>query len=456
MKATFDSYLSDELIQRFKLLLKEGQLDQVKDKLTLLHSPDIAELFSHVSLPEQKAILSLLRLETASEVLSDLDPGLREDLLKELDEKDISSFVEEMSADDAADVISELEETVANIVLAKLEPEISEDVKKLLKYPEDSAGGIMSPHYVGVTQYATKKDAVQRMREVLAEETVTKLFIVFVTTNRGNLLGYIQLQDLLLIADNDPIATIIIHDIISVHTHADQEEVARISRKYDLASLPVVDSANKLVGRITFDDLQDVVQEESNEDHGIMAGTGAEEVLETSVLKTSRDRIPWLLFGLFGGMLSALLIRFFQPALDKMITLAFFIPVVASTAGNISIQSSSITVRGLATGEIKLIDTGRRILKELKVALINGLIVAVSISIITYFWFADLRLTVLLPLTLFCVTLISGFIGLITPLILHKANIDPALATGPFITTANDILGLCIYLGIFSMYLYSV
>ncbi len=448
--------LSKKFITQFRNLLEQKNKTLARKMVQDLHPVEIAEILVHINEEEQVETIFLLPTEQASDVLSEMDPGLREDLLALLNKRDISAFIEEMDAEDAADVITELEDEVADAVLATLEPDTSTEVKKLLKYPEDSAGGIMSPVYVAVKESDTKEQVVNILRERKEDDSLPEIYSIFVVSMDQKLVGKLMLQDIILAQDADPIKDYIIEDVIHVHTHIDQEEAAKIAQKYDLVVIPVVDDHHNLVGRLTFDDVQDVIQMEILEDQGIMSGTGSEEVLEKSVVKTMKDRIPWLIFGLFGGILSALVIRVFQPAIDQMIALAFFIPVVASTAGNISIQSSSITVRGLATGEIQLLDTWRRIFKELKVAIINGVIISITLAVVTALWFSDVKMATVLASSIFIVSLVSGVLGSMIPLILFRFNIDPANATGPFITTANDILGLFIYLSIFSLYLYTL
>ena len=445
---------SIDTLKQFKELIKSRDILNASLLLNKLHSADIAELLNHESPENQKAIIFLLPLEKASEVISLLENTVREDLLEILDTADIPRFLEEMDIDDATDIVSELEDNVSEEVLSSLEPETSKEIKKLLQYPEESAGGIMSTEYIAVNENTTQKEIIDGIRSKVSDGSISQIYSVFVTNDDGILSGYISLQNLILALPHELALSFMDRHVVSVNALMDQEEVVRIAQKYDLVTIPVVDENEQMIGKITFDDVHDVFEMEKHEDQGLMSGTGSEEVLERSVIKTTRDRIPWLFFGLLGGIISAYVIRFFQPALDKVITLAFFIPVVACTAGNISIQSSSITVRGLATGEILLFDSWKRILKELKVSLINGIIISLIMAIVTSLLFTDVQLALVLSFSFLFISIIAGLVGSATPLILYRLNIDPALATGPFITTANDILGLLIYFGIFWMYLF--
>ena len=237
-------------------------------------------------------------------------------------------------------------------------------------------------------------------------------------------------------------------DVISVPVHMDQEEVAEVARKYDLPAVPVVDEENKLVGRITIDDIIDVITEEASEDISYMAGTDDEELQEDSSVKIAYIRLPWLIVGMVGEIIAAIVMSHFQTTLENIIALAFFVPVIIALGGNTGIQSTSIIVRGLATGEIDIFNTGKRILKELKIGLLNGVVCGVLIYFVASIWQGDPKLGIVIGLAMVSVVLIASTVGAIVPLFLKKLNIDPAIATGPFVTTSNDILGLLIYLGL--------
>ncbi len=432
-----------------KLVRDMGYLASVYNKtliqniVTTLHPADLAEILQQLSEQNRERIFHLLELETASEVLAELDRAAREPILKEMNAEQIYELTEEMESDDLTDILSTLPKELAEEVLSKMDEKESADVQELLTHSEKTAGGLMGKEFVAVEEKYTIMQAIAEIRR--RTEEVENVYYVFVVDHGGRLVGVLSLKRLILSPSDTRVAEIMNKDVISVNTSKDQEEVAYIARKYDLVSIPVVDDERLLVGRITFDDVMDVIEEEAAEDISKMAGISDEILIgETSYIKISRIRLPWLLIGLLGGILAALLISLYEQAIKKevIIILGFFTPVIMSMGGNIGIQSSTIVVRGLATGEIGF--AYKHLFKEIKIALLNGLICSIIFFVAAYFW-KDLTLGYLLGLSLFLVMVIAATIGAVVPLILNKLNVDPAIATGPFITISNDLIGLAIY-----------
>jgi len=329
--------------------------------------------------------------------------------------------------------------------------EVSEELEKLLPYPEDTAGGLMALEFVAVKADASVKDAIDTIRE--KREEVENLYYIWVVDDLGKLVGVISLKDLVLEPTDRKISDIMNSEVISVHVDTDQEEVARLVKKYDLVAIPVVGDDQRLAGRITHDDIIDVIEEEADEDISLMAGVIDQEIAEESTLKISRARLPWLIAGLFGGIIAAAVINQFESSLEKVLALSFFFPVIMAMGGSTGTQAATIVVRGLATGDISLMNIGKRLWMEMRVALVNALVCGILLALIVGTWVSDYGLGSVVGLALVLIIVNAGVIGSAVPMALKKWNIDPALATGPFVTTSNDILSLLIYLGLVTIYL---
>jgi magnesium transporter len=302
-----------------------------------------------------------------------------------------------------------------------------------------------------VNANSTIGEAIENIRE--KREEVENLYYVWVVDDFGKLVGVVSIKDLVLEPQDQKIKDIMNPDVISVDVDTDQEDVARIVKQYDLTHIPVVNGQHKLTGRITSDDIIEVIEEEASEDISLMAGVIDQEITEESAFKISRARLPWLLLGLLGGLVSALVINHFHGSLEKMLALSFFIPVIMAMGGSTGTQAAAVVIRGLATGDISIAHTGKRLLVELWTALINGILCGILLGLVVAFWLSDPRLGLGVGISLIIVILFSGSFGAFVPLLLRKLNIDPALAAGPFITTSNDILGLLIYLSIITRFL---
>lgn len=440
--------LDDELLVDIRGLIREDVRSSLQSILINLHAADIADLLQNLGPEDRLYVFGLLGQETAADVLVELEDAAREELLAALPADGITRMVGAMESDDAADVIADLEADVADRVLGTMEAEDAANVQRLLQYPEDSAGGIMATEVLVVTTTETVAAAIRRVREFARGGR--PLYDLYVTDPDGVLKGFLPVSDLILLGPGRRMGKVL-RPVISVRAALDQEEVAQLMRKHDLVSVPVVNDLDRLVGAITVDDIVDVLEEEATEDIERMAGLTGSEESSTSVLQTSRIRLPWLLLGFAGELLSALVLRTFQASLETIIAAAFFIPIVMAMGGNAGIQSSAIVVRGLATGDVRLGQIGRRILKECGVALLNGLILGILVLAVAVVWLGDLRLGVTLGLSLLVVVINATIVGAAVPFLLERLSIDPAIATGPFITTTNDALGLLIYFGFMTL-----
>lgn len=409
-----------------------------------LHPVDIAYLITDLKKDQRKFVFRLLPTELGSEVLTELDSPLIEQILEDVSDKRLSVLVEEMDSDDAADIISDLPDELAERVLEHVDQETSDEVKELLHYDEDTAGGIMALEFIAVNENQNVNEIIEAIRA--AREEMDQIHNIWVVGNDNYLLGTVALADLVLARGNVKAGAIMSTDVKKVNTNVDQEEVAIIFKKYDLVSLPVVNDFQQLVGEITIDDIVDVLDEEVSEDISRFAGARDEEIQEESFLKISWVRLPWLFVAFVGQIISAVIIESFSATISQLIALTFFMPVIMAMGGNSGIQSSTIVIRGLATGEISMDSTLRRFLRELRVSLFLGLIFGILIAFVVGFWLKNIILGSMIGIALNLVILQATLFGGIIPFVLKRFNVDPALASGPFITTFNDILGLMIYL----------
>ncbi|MBW1730394.1 MAG: magnesium transporter [Deltaproteobacteria bacterium] len=443
--------LSEELIQEVKGLIEKKDTEALARRIDEMQPADVADLIEHLDHDERLFIFQVLEPEGAGEVLVEIEPPVQGRLLEDLDDEALSEIVQELESDDAADVIGDLPAERARAIIQTLRGDVSEEIEKLLPYPEDTAGGIMGLEFVAVRADATVKEAIDVIRQKADE--VENLYYLWVVDINNRLVGVISLKDLLLEPHDRKISEIMNPNVISVNVNADQEEVVHLVKKYDLVNIPVVDDQNRLVGRITHDDVIDVIEDEVDEDMTRIAGVIDQEITEDSPLKISRARLPWLIGGIFGELISALVISRFESSLEKVIALSFFFPVIMAMGGNTGQQAAIIVVRGLATGDISLMRTGKRLLTEMKVAFGNGIICGVLLGLIVGTWLSNYELGAVVALALLMVMLNAGFIGSAVPLAFKRIGVDPALATGPFVSTSNDILGLLIYLLFVTFYL---
>ncbi len=439
----------EEILDNLAYLIENDQDELVLNILADLHAADIADLLERMDSEHRRKIFAIMKQEQASDVLTELDDALKEDLLKQMDNSRIAELVNEMDSDDAADLMSELSNERVSEVLAQVEEEYSEDIQELLHYPEDTAGGIMAKEFVAVNANSTVEEAIHELRN--KREEVEEIYQCYVVDDFGKLVGVVPLKELILAKPYTRIRNIMDEDVIAIPSDTDQEEVARIFEKYDLVSAPVVNKKHQLIGRITIDDVVDVIQEEAEEDLARIAGIGEEEILEESVLHIVRARIPWLIIAFFGEIVSALVMQSFEATIDQILAAAFFVPLVMAMGGSTGQQSSIIVVRGLSTGEINPKDIRRRMAREIRAAVINALVIASLIFSIVWFWQGDLKFGTILASTLIVVILNASIFGAMVPFGFKKFGVDPAIATGPFVATFNDVVGLLIYFGLMTL-----
>lgn len=439
-----------ELTQRISEDLTEGNIQGIRETLSDVHPSEIVSILQNFEAEDHPKILEALDNETASEVILELDPEHREDILEDLDAEKIADIADEMDSDDAADLLGELPEHTAQSVLDKMDPEEAKDVKPLLKYPEDTAGGIMQTELVKVSQNSTVRDTINWIR-LIADE-VEDLQLVFVTDDQDKLLGQIPLKELVLATPGTNVTNIMEPVEITTTPYVDQEEVAKTFQKYDIFSLPVVDSRGVLLGRITADDVLDVLSEEASEDLFQMAGVGDSlHPMYTPTFTRIKLRTPWLLLTLVGELFIAFIIVYaFQPTLEKVAILAAFMPAIMATGGNVGIQTTTIIIRSLGMGTINVKQIFKLILSEVRVGLalgvICGFIAAIIGGLISYNEPQVFRLSLAVFIAMVSATLATSFIGVAAPLILNKLDFDPAAASGPFLTMFNDIFGSVFYL----------
>jgi magnesium transporter len=438
-------------INMIRETFESGDMSRLGGALEDLRAPDAAVVISALPGEMQPVLFKTLPMELASEVLTLVDEGAARSILEELSVEEIVPLIDFMASDDATDLVNLLPEEQVPAVLRRISREDYEDVSELLKFDEESAGGLMARELLTVRSGMTIKDVIARIRSGV--EDIEQYQYIHVVDSEDVLLGIIPVVSLIVEDPDHRVNEVMKKDVITVTADTDQEDVASLFAKYDLYALPVIDESGRLVGRITVDDIIDVIEEEANEDITMMVGTGDEEFWERSPLKLSRARLPWLLTGLFGGFASAMVMNSFRESIESVITLAFFVPVITAMGGNVGIQSSAIVVRELALGGLTMVQTGGKLLRELKVSIINGLVLGTVLLVTVTIWQKDYRLGVLLGLCMFTIIFWATLMGAMIPLMLKKAKIDPALATGPFITTFNDILGIVFYLGIASLFL---
>ncbi|MFC2137897.1 magnesium transporter [Bacteroidota bacterium] len=437
--------LTKEYVDNIRQIIAENDEKSAKKILKDLHPVDIAELYDELSIEEAKFLYLLLDGEAAADVLVELEEDDREKFLEILPSELIAhQFIENMESDDAADVIGELSEEKQDEILKHISDiEQAGDIVDLLNYDEDSAGGLMAKELITVNENWNVPTCIKEMRK--QAQDIDEVYYVYVVSDDGKLLGTLSLKKLLLSRPNSLIKNIYDADIISVEVDTHSDEVANVMDKYDLVALPVVDTIGRLVGRITIDDVVDVIREEAEKDYQMISGISQDVETTDSAWILTKARIPWLLIGLLGGILIALVISRFESDIQINPQMAFFIPLIGAMAGNVGIQSSSIIVQAVATDNLGFESTAQKLIKEFFVALLNGTILAGIIFLYNFFLSDSFALTLTVSFSLLSVIIFAALFGTLIPLLLNKLKIDPAIATGPFITTMNDIMGLFIY-----------
>lgn len=447
MNARVKEFAEFELTKEFRDRLQQA-LDErdgpfIRQSLEDIKPADITALLYEFNSEESKYVLDLLPVEVRAEIINDLDSDARKNFLKIYEASEITQIVNLLDSDDAADILNELPIKVSEEVIANLEPTLRSQVIDLLRYDENVAGGIMAKELIRARDYWSVVQCIEEIRK--QAENVTKFYAVYVVDDRDKLLGRVALQKLILTDSRTLVKDIYDDDVVAVETYMEDREVAEIMRKYDLESVPVVNVQGQLVGRITIDDVVDVITEQADEDRQAMSGITEDVEEDDSVWKISRARLPWLIIGIVGGLISVRFIGLFEDDLLRVTAVAFFIPLIQATGGNVGIQSSTIVVQSLANPGI--VDEGllKRLSKVFSVAVLNGILLSLIVFAANLLVGGDRQLSLVVSFALFSVVLIASFIGTVTPLILNKFGFNPALASGPFITTTNDLLGLAIY-----------
>ena len=435
--------LSKEYIEHIQSLIEEQSVVKLTEELNEIHAADIAEIYEAIELEQAHFLHNIIEDEKGADILMELEDDLRDQLLDNLSPKEIAEEVlENLESDDAADIVSELPQEVKEEVLSHIEDvEHASDIADLLNYPEDTAGGLMAKELIKVNKNWTVMRCVREMRK--QAENVSFVYTIYVVDDNDILLGTLSLKKLLLTDAKTIISEIYKEDIIMINANEDNEEVGNIMNKYDLIVLPVVNDLGQLIGRITVDDVMEVIKEEAEKDYQMASGISEDVESSDSIWTLTRARLPWLLIGMIGGLLGAKVIGIFD--IEKNYQMAFFIPLIAAMGGNVGVQSAAIVVQSLAGGSKEFNGTFKRLIKELGVALVNGIICSSIIYIATFLLGYGVWLSATVSIALLAVIIFAALFGTFIPLTLDKYKIDPALATGPFITTVNDVLGLFIY-----------
>lgn len=436
--------LTKENLERLQVAIEEQDVSFIKESLAELHPADITSILYELDTPSSKYVIDLLEVETGAEIISGLDSDTRKKFLKVFDSTEIANLIPHMDSDDAVDMLDDLPVRSREEVIALIDdPETADHIIELLHYEDDCAGGLMAKELIKCNANWTVNQCIDEIRR--QAENVEKIFSVYVVDDNDRLLGRVGVKDILLAKSNMLIMDIFHDDIISVESYRALDEVVEIMQKYDLEAVPVVNIQKKLLGRITIDDIVDVIQEKNEEDQNLMAGLTSDVEVDDSVWESSRARLPWLLIGAFGGMLGAQLIGVFEEDLRLMATMAFYIPLITATGGNVGIQSSTVIVQALASKAFFNNSYFGTFMKVLLVALVNGLVLASLVSGFIILTGHDTPLGFVVGTAIFSVTILASVMGTLTPLVLDRFGINPAVASGPFITTANDLLGLGVY-----------
>jgi len=439
--------ISKNLILELEQHIVNKNDKELESLLNDMHHADIAEILDELDFDEATYIFKVLDSDKTAEILLELEDDLRENILSRLSAKEIAEELDELDTNDAADIIAELSQNLKAEVISELnDVEHAKDIVDLLRYDENSAGGLMGKELVKVNENWNVLTCVKEMR--IQAENVSRVHSIYVVDDENRLKGRLSLKDLLTTSTKTNITDIYIRKLNSVNVDTEDVEVARIMQKYDLEAIPVIDEMGRLVGRITIDDIIDVIRDEADQDYQLAAGISKDVEADDSILEHTKARLPWLVLALLGGFISVKVLGLFEGAMLKHGELFFFTPLIAAMAGNVGVQSSAIIVQGLANNTL----TGSlfsRLMKEVSLSLLNGLILAVILFVGSHFLLnVEIVIGLIVTTALVSVIIIASLIGTFVPLLLDKFGIDPALATGPFITTSNDICGILIYFSI--------
>lgn len=438
--------ITSKFLKQVSTLIKSREQAAIIKIFLEIHPADIAEIIENLNDDEGQYIFEILESQKSADTIIELEDEIRDNFLSELSPKEIAEdLIEKLESDDAVDIISDLSEDKKNKVLTYIEDKSQyNNITDLLSYDTNTAGGLMAKELIKVNENWSTVECLAEMRK--QAKRIKKVHTIYIIDNNNILLGLLSLRNLLVSEKSTPIKSIIKKDIISVKSYEKKEVVANIMNKYDLVVLPVVDKNNKLLGRITIDDVIDYVKEDAEKDYQMASGISEDIESNDNIFELTRARLPWLIIGMVGGILGAKIIGVFD--LENNFELAFFIPLIAAMGGNVGVQSAAIVVQGLANNNLQSNNISNKLIREFGVGLLNGIICSIIILFVTIILGFSFALSITVSISLLIVIIFAAIFGTFIPLILNKYNIDPALATGPFITTVNDILGLIIYFSI--------
>ncbi|MBT3685045.1 magnesium transporter [Flavobacteriaceae bacterium] len=437
--------VNDELIDNIKRLITISDKEKLVKDLNDLHYADLAEIFELLEVKQVIFLVKIFDKERIADALAEIDEDLREIILENLSTKEIAEKIQELDTDDATDVISELSEDIQESVLSQIkDSELTDDIKELLKYKEDTAGGLMAKELVKVSEDLSISKCLDEIRK--QAKNVSRVHSIYVVDSKNKLKGRLSLKDVVTAKSGSKVKDIYIPKVDYVTAEQEGEEVAKIMSKYDLEAIPVTNKRKTLLGRITIDDIVDLIKDEAEKDYQLAAGISSEVEANDSIFQLSKARLPWLFLGLLGGLGSVFILKDFEQIMNQpdLRNLFFYTPLIAAMAGNVGVQSSAIIVQGLANDLVKgsLLS---RLLKEVGLSLINGLVLAIILVIFGQIVNQDLFMSLTIAGSMMGVIIIAALVGTFVPIILDKQGIDPAIATGPFITTANDIFGIFLF-----------
>ena len=437
--------LSKEIIQEISQLISNKKNKEIKKKVKEIHYADLAEIINELNFQESIYLIKLIDSDKTSDVLTELDEDVREKILERLSEKEIAGEIKELDSDDAADILSELSDEKQEKVISLIKDEnITDNIRELLNYEEDSAGGLMAKELISVNENWSVLTCLREIRKQAKD--ITRVHSIYVLNKKKVLIGRLSLKDLITSPSKSKIKEIYIPKVDFVNVNDSADEVAKLMSKYDLEAIPVVNDKTELLGRITIDDIVDYIKDEAEEDYLLAAGISNDVEADDSILELTKARLPWLILGLFGGLGSVFILENFEGimATKELRALFFYTPLIAAMAGNVGVQSSAIVVQGLANDQIKgsLIS---RLIKEISLTLLNGINLSLIIIVFGLLINQSLDMSITISVSMILVIIVAALIGTSVPIILEKFGIDPAIATGPFITTGNDVIGILLF-----------
>jgi magnesium transporter len=437
--------IDNELISKIKKLIEENNRDKLLSSLADIHYADLAEIFELLETTQVIFLVKIFDKQKIADALAEIDEDLREIILEKLSAKEIAEKIVELDTDDATDVISELTEERQERVFSQIkDAELTDDIKELLKYDEDTAGGLMAKELVSVNENLSISKCLDEIRK--QAKNVTRVHSIYVVDSKNRLKGRLSLKDVVTAKSRSKVRDIYIPNVDYVTVDQEGEDVAKIMSKYDLEAIPVTNKRKTLLGRITIDDIVDLIKDEAEKDYQLAAGISSEVEVNDSIFQLTKARLPWLFLGLLGGLGSVFILKDFEQIMNQpdLRNLFFYTPLIAAMAGNVGVQSSAIIVQGLANDLVKgsLLN---RLFKEVGLSLINGFALSVILIIFGQIVNQDLSISLTIAGSMMGVIIIAALVGTFVPIILDKQGIDPAIATGPFITTANDIFGIFLF-----------